>query len=143
MDVSKFQINGEWLELEVESKKVVGPLKFLIKPLSSDDQLDMADIGRDDQKKFLNTVIDLVLDWDLTRNGEKLPCEGEDKELYLKYLIPMNLKEEKKEEKEDDKPKEIMADEDLDKKPKPKKIPGTIGLAILGFAQDFGNFIKN
>ncbi|MCK5127902.1 MAG: hypothetical protein KAR42_16715 [candidate division Zixibacteria bacterium] len=141
MDVSKFQIKGEWLELEVKSKKVIGPLKFLVKPLSSDDQLDMADIGRDDKKQFLNTILDLVLDWNLTQNGQKLPCDAENKELYLKYLIPMNLKE--KEEEKEKETKEIMADEDLDK-PKPARIiPDTVGLSILGFAQDFSNFIKN
>jgi len=136
MDVSKFQMKGEWLELEVESKKLVGPLKFLVKPLSSDEQLDMAEIGRESSKKFLTKVQDLVMDWDLTKNGEKLECNEENKESFLPYLIPMSLKKEEEEEKE------VTADEDLDK-PKVKKIPGTVGLAILGFAQDFANFIKN
>lgn len=136
MDVSKFQIKGEWLELEVESKKIEGPLKFLVKPLSSDDQLDMADIGREDKKGFLNKIQDLVIDWNLTQNGAHLECSDENKKSFLPYLIPMNLKKEKEEEKE------IIADEDLDKS-KLEKIPDTVGLAILGFAQDFGNFIKN
>jgi len=136
MDVSKFQMSGEWLELEVESKKIVGPLKFLIKPLSSDEQLSMADLGREDNKEFLTRIQDLVLDWDLTKNGEKLACDEENKKSYLPYLFPMTLKKEKEEEKE------LTADIDLDE-PKPKKIPGTVGLAILGFAQDFTNFIKN
>ena len=142
MDVSKFQIKGEWLELEVESKKVIGPLKFLVKPLSSDDQLDMADIGREDKKGFLNKILDLILDWNLTQNGSPLECSDENKKSYLPYLIPMNLKKEKKKEE----PEEIMADEDLDKKPEPKRarfIQDSVGLRILGFAQDFSNFIKN
>lgn len=136
MDVSKFQIEGEWLEVEVKSKKVTGPLKFLVKPLSSDDQLDMADMGRENRKEFLIKIQDLVLDWDLTKDGKKLDCNDENKKSFLPFLIPMELKEEKEEEKE------VMADEDLDE-PKSKKIPGSVGLAILGFAQDFGNFIKN
>ncbi len=146
MDVSKFQIKGEWLELEVESKKVIGPLKFRIKPQTSDDQLDMAEIGREDKKGFLNKILDLVLDWNLTKDGESLPCDDENKKAYLPYLIPMNLKKEKKEKKEEEQPKEIFADEDLDKKPQPKRarfIQDTVGLRILGFAQDFSNFIKN
>lgn len=136
MDVTKFQIKGEWLEIEVESEKVEGPLKFLIKPLSSDAQMDMAEVGRESRKEFLTKIQDLVIDWDMTKNGEKLECSAENKKIYLPYLIPMNLKVKKEEEKE------IMADEDLDK-PKTKKIPDSVGLAILGFAQDFGNFIKN
>lgn len=136
MDVSKFQIKGEWLEIEVASKKIIGPLKFLVKPLSSEDQIDMASIGRENAKEFLTKIQDLVLDWNLTNNGESLICDDENKKSYLPYLIPMDLKKEKKEEKE------IMADEDLDE-PKVEKIPDSVGLAILGFAQDFGNFIKN
>ncbi|MCK4759029.1 MAG: hypothetical protein KAT69_03225 [Candidatus Aminicenantes bacterium] len=137
MDVSKFQIKGEWLELEVKSKKLIGSLKFLVKPLSSSEQLDMADIGRESRTEFLDKIQDLVIDWNLTKNEQKLECNDENKKSFLPYLIPMTLKEEEKEEE-----KEITADEDLDK-PKPKKIPGTVGLAILGFAQDFTNFIKN
>ena len=89
MDVSKFQIKGEWLELEIKSKKVEGPMKFLVKPLSSDEQMDMAEVGREDRKAFLNKIQDLVLDWDLTKNGEKLECDAESKSVYLPYLIPM------------------------------------------------------
>jgi len=144
MDVSKFQIKGEWLELEVESKKVIGPLKFLVKPQTSNDQLDMAEIGRDDKKGFLTKILDLILDWDLTKNGEPLLCDDENKKAYMPYLIPMNLKKEEK--KKEEEPKEILADEDLDEKPEPKRarfIQDTVGLRILGFAQDFSNFIKN
>ena len=144
MDVSKFQIKGEWLELEVESKKVIGLLKFLVKPQTSDDQLDMAEIGREDKKGFLNKILDLVLGWNLTKDGDPLPCDAENKQAYLPYLIPMNLKKEKEKKKEE--PKEILADEDLDKKPQPKRarfVQDTVGLRILGFAQDFTNFIKN
>lgn len=144
MDVSKFQIKGEWLELEVESKKLIGPLKFMVKPLTSDDQLDMAEISREDKKGFLNKILDLVLDWDLTKNGEPLLCDDENKKAYMPYLIPMNLKKEKEKKKEE--PKEILADEDLDIKPEPKRarfVQDTVGLRILGFAQDFTNFIKN
>jgi len=83
MDVSKFQIKGEWLELEVESKKLIGPLKFMVKPLTSDDQLDMAEISREDKKGFLNKILDLVLDWDLTKNGEPLLCDDENKKAYM------------------------------------------------------------
>ena len=89
-----------------------------------------------DIDNVLNKIQDLVLGWNLTKGGEPLECSDENKRSFLPYLIPMSLKK-KKEEK-----KEIMADEDLDE-PKPKKIPGTVGLTILGFAQDFSNFIKN
>ena len=136
MDVSKFQIKGEWLELEVASKKIIGPLKFLVKPLSSDEQMEMADVGRENRKEFLTKIQDLVLGWNLTKGGEPLECSDENKRSFLPYLIPMSLKKEKEEKKE------IIADEDLDE-PKSKKIPGTVGLTILGFAQDFSNFIKN
>ena len=142
MDVSKFQVEGEWLEVNIDSEKIPDPVKFKIKPLSSMDQLEYGEAARDDRAKYLLKLYDLVLDWDLTNNGNKLDCTKANKELYMKYLLPLDLKDPEEEEG----PKEILADEDKDKKEdeKPgKKIKNTVGLAIFNFAKDFTNFIKN
>ncbi len=133
MDVSKFQLEGEWLELEVESKNVVGPLKFKIKPLSSDEQIDLAEAGEGDIKDFLKQVNGLVLDWDLEDGKEKLICNDENKKKYLPYLIGMKIKKEENEEEftiEDESGKEVKAIK-------------SVGITIITFAQDFGNFVKN
>lgn len=142
MDVSKFQVEGEWLELELDSEKVKGPLKFLIKPLSSIDQLEYGEAARDDRDKYFKKLYDLVLDWNLNKNGTKLDCTPENRELYLKYLLPVDLKKEEEEES----PREVFADEDIEKNKDNKKAEKrklTVGLAIFNFAKDFRNFIKN
>lgn len=123
MEVKNFETTGEWLELEVESKHDIGPLKLRIKPLSSTDQITIAEESGGDPKKFLEKVEDLVVDWGLTKNGDSLPCTTENRAFYLPYLIGMRIKEE--------------AEEGVEKEEK------IVGTAIIEFAQDFGNFTKN
>ncbi len=164
MDVSKFQLEGEWLELEVESKNVDGPLRFKIKPLSSDEQIDLAEAGEGNIKDFLKQVNELVLDWDLEDGKEKLICDDENKEKYLPYLIGMKIKPEEDEtpvehsiyrrriedflEKHKKKEKDIIIKElellivEFEDEEKLKVIK-SVGIVIITFAQDFGNFVKN
>ncbi len=132
MDVSKFQLEGEWLEVEVKSKNVIGPLRFKVKPLSSDEQIDLAEAGKGNIKDFLKQINELVLDWDLEDEKEKLICDDENKKKYLPYLIGMRVKLEKDDDSmiEDEEGKKI-------------KIIKSVGVTIISFAQDFGNFVKN
>jgi hypothetical protein len=132
MDVSKFQLEGEWLELEVESKNVTGSLEFKVKPLSSDEQIDLAEAGEGNIKDFLLKVNELVLDWNLEDGESKLVCDDENKKKYLPYLIGMRVKLEKGDDStiEDEEGKKI-------------KVIKSVGLTIISFAQDFGNFVKN
>lgn len=132
MDVSKFQLEGEWLEVEVKSKNVTGSLKFKIKPLSSDEQIDLAEAGEGNIKDFLSKVNELVLDWNLEDGESKLVCDEKNKKKYLPYLIGMRVKLEKGDDStiEDEEGKKI-------------RVIKTVGLTIISFAQDFGNFVKN
>lgn len=133
MDVSKFQMEGEWLDLEVKSEKKDKSLRLRIKPLSAKDQSDLADAASKDVREFFSSISKVIIDWDLTQNGEKLPCNDEEKEKYLPFLIGMEIKEpEKKDE-------ELDEDEEEEK----EKFPNLIGFEILKFAQNFDNFIKN
>lgn len=126
MDISKFQLGGEWLTLNIEGGK---SLKVMVKPLSDKEQFDLASVAKkEDLNLMLDKVKTLILDWDLTEGKESLKCNKLNKEKYLPYLINMSLAKEEKDGKEED-------DE--------KKIPGTIGVSILEFAQNFNNFIKN
>jgi len=125
MDVSKFEITGEWLAVEIDSAKDIGELRFKVKPLSSTDQIMIAEQSEGDPKKFLKKVEGLVVDWDLEKDGQPLPCTEENKAFYMPYLIGMKIKKQSDEEEE-------------------KKEEGKIvGTAIIEFAQDFGNFTKN
>ena len=142
MDVSKFQVEGEWLELKINSDRVPDPVRFKVKPLSAIEQIEYGDVARESREKYFDKLYDLILDWDLTKNGSKLECTPENRSLYMKFLLPLELEEEKKEGE----PKEILADEDKDKADEEepgKKLKSSVGLAIFEFASDFTNFIKN
>lgn len=137
MDVSKFQVDGAWLELELESDKIIGPLKLKIKPLSAAEQIEYGRIAAENRDEYLKKIYDLVLEWNLTNNGQPVPCDEKNRELYLKYLVPLSLKQEKKQRKE------ILADQDKDKEEEEPKVKMTVGLAMFNFAKDFTNFVKN
>lgn len=124
MDIAKFQLGGEWLELKIKGGKL--NLNVMVKPLSDKEQLEMAGTAKkEDMIKFLDEIKGLVLDWDLTEGKEPLRCNEVNKKKYLPYLVNMTLEKEKVEGEDD---------EDSGK---------TVGLAILEFAQNFNNFIKN
>ena len=92
MNISGLQFEGEWLRLGLESKKLDEELSLKVKPLSSDDQLAFAEAGSKDIRDFFSMVQDLVIDWDLEKDGAKLPCNEENKKQYLPYLIPLKVK---------------------------------------------------
>ena len=122
LDVSKFQLDGEWLELRIKSKEGEKTLRIKLKPLSTEDQLDMAEVGGKDIKEFFVNIKDVVLDWDLKTGEEALPCTDENKKKYLPFLITLKLAE------------------DTEKEEGAKSI---VGYKIMEFAQNFDNFIKN
>ena len=130
MDVSTFQMEGEWLELEVVSEKEEKSLEVKIKPLSAEDQINLAEVAEKDIKDFLSQISTVILDWDLMRGEEKLPCNDEEKARYLPYLIGMRVR--RKSESDD-----IESSKEADKK------LTFAGFEILKFAQNFSNFIKN
>ena len=137
MDISKFQLGGEWLELKVKHQDGEMPLKLLVKPLSAPEQMDLGELARKNTKKFIAKTDDLVLDWDLTEEGERFPCTPENKKKVLPYLTFMSLIEDEEpqdvEEKKDEEPQDV----------EPKKAARTVGIAVIEFAQNFDNFIKN
>src|SRR4030042_2235499 len=93
LDVSKFQLDGEWLELRIKSKEGEKTLRIKLKPLSTEDQLDMAEVGGKDIKECFVNIKDVVLDWDLKTGEEALPCTDENKKKYLPFLITLKLAE--------------------------------------------------
>jgi hypothetical protein len=78
MDVSKFQLQGEWLELEIDSKEERS-LKLKIIPLSTNEQIDIAEIAGKGIKEFLEKIHDLVIEWDLKEGNQDLECNEERK----------------------------------------------------------------
>ena len=165
MDISKFQLGGEWLKLNIEGRK---SLKVMVRPLSDKDQLEMAGTAKkEDMTLFLDEIKGLVLGWDLTEGKEPLECNEVNKKKYLPYLINMTLELTKEEalanEEIKDKRNELNSQIEKVKSETTdaellkvligelkKKLIGlkeedgkTVGLSILEFAQNFNNFIKN
>lgn len=139
MDIAKFQLGGEWLDLQIESAKGEDKsLRVKVKPFSDMDKYNIRQLLVDGKVgEFSGKIIDLILDWDLTEGKDPLKCTKENKEAYLPYLVGMPLVEVEKQET--DEPMDEKEDGELPK----KKIRQNVGFAILGFASDFNNFIKN
>lgn len=129
MDVNKLLLEGEWLEVEVESKKINEPFRFKLRPISSTEQLKMLERVQKNDKLIVNEIASLILDWNLEFDGKKLACDPANKEKYLEWLLLLVVK--KKQDEEEDSEEE-----------KKKRIK-TIGVVILEFAQNIENFIKN
>lgn len=117
MDVSKLNVEGEWLELEVEDKDF-GQLKVLIVPRQYGGLIKM--VMNDDMVQFVAT---LVVGWNLKDGKKEIECNQENKMKYLSVLAGWKITN----------PKYAMK--------------GTmfknVGTEIIAFAQDIKNFTKN
>lgn len=164
MDISKFQLGGEWLKMEVEGKEKPLSLSLKIKPLTDSDQLRMADLAKKDKsgKTTLNEVKSLVLDWDLTEGKDHLECNEENRKKHLSYLLKMNLNGETErveaireklkkdierirlDEKNNSETVKVLV-EGLEKEYEERDDIDEVSVNrhILKFAQNFNNFIKN
>ncbi len=135
MDIAHFQLGGEWLDLKIKSEKGERSLRVKIKPFSDLDKYNIRQHLIDGKvEEFSSRIMDIILDWDLTDGGKPLKCNSENKGKYLPYLVGMNLDDSGDEELEGD-----LEDEGTER----RKVPKNVGLAILNFATDFNNFIKN
>jgi hypothetical protein len=117
MDIGKLNVDGEWLELEPENEKF-GPFKVKVIPNPFYDAI--VDTINQDVTSLLKR---LVVDWDLEKNGEKLPCTKEHKNSYLPTLAGWKIKNAK------------YTDEGVNYK--------SVGSEIIAFSQEIDNFTKN
>ena len=108
MDVSKIEKQGEWLELEAVSEKI-GKLRFKIQPITTDIRLS---------EEVEESLAKIVVDWDLEKDGEKLPCNEETIKEYMPFISVVEVKS------EDDR-------------------ATYVGIEIIRFAQNVDNFVKN
>lgn len=122
MDVSKLHLDGEWIEIEAESERI-GKLRFKLKPLSTDEQIDLAEVGTKNVKNFFKKINNLIIDWNLTDGDKPVPCTEENKRKYMPHLIPLRVKT------------------GADKEEGPEM--SILGVKLIEFAQNIENFIKN
>jgi len=156
MDVTKFQLGGEWLEVEAISENI-GQLRFKILPSSIRDQFTYLKAFIGDHEKIIEEITKLVIEWSLESDGEPLPCTDENKKIYIPHLIGIFIKKEEAEQKENKELDEIfsklrglkvlteaemgllaifVAKSSVDRR-------STVGNHIIEFASDIGNFVKN
>ena len=117
MDVSKLNVEGEWLELEVENKDF-GTFKVLIVPRHYSGLANM--VMKDDMTRFLTT---LVVDWNLKDGKKKIECTLDNKMKYLSVLASWKITNPKYAEK--------------------GMMFQNVGTEIIAFAQNIKNFTKN
>ena len=63
-------------------------------------------------------LIDAISAWDLTSEGQPIPCDAESKDKYLPIILGLPLKSD-------------------------EKYGDILGVTLLGFAADSENFLKN
>lgn len=117
MDVSKLNVEGEWLDLEVEDKDF-GALKVLVVPRQYSGVIKMA--MNNDMVEF---VANLVVGWNLKNGKKEIECSYENKMKYLSVLAGWKITN----------PRYMM---------KTIKFK-SVGAEIIAFAQDIKNFTKN
>lgn len=117
MDVSKLNVEGEWLTLEVENKDF-GTLKILVAPRQYSGLTKM--VMNEDMIQF---VLSLVLDWNLKDGKKKIECTPENKMKYMSVLAGWKITNPKYGKK--------------------GAIFENVGTEIIAFAQDINNFVKN
>ncbi len=79
MDVSKYDFDGEWVEIVVESEKVTEPFRFKVQPVGELAAMSVSDR----QDKITAMFIQAVVGWELTDGDKPLPCDEKAKQLYL------------------------------------------------------------
>jgi len=118
MDVSKYALDGEWIEIEVVSDRMVELFRFKVQPIGSTGF--MAASKSPDEVTTL--CVEAVIDWNLTTGEEPLPCNAENKRFYLSRFATYMVKT-------------------MNGKP-PAQAMNLAG-AIVGFAASPDSFLKN
>jgi hypothetical protein len=117
MDIGKFNFDGEWLELQPENEKF-GAFKVKVIPNPFYDAI-IDTLNQD----VTSLVKRLVVDWTLEKEGEKVPCNEENKRRYLPPIAGWRIKNAK-----------YTA---------PEVNYKSVGSEIIAFSQEIENFTKN
>lgn len=80
-------------------------------------------------------LMDATVGWDLTENGKPVECNDAEKQRLMPWLLGSML--------EDDRPAPDRVDKDGNKIPHPNPLSLVLGRALLVFAADERNFLKN
>ena len=119
-DIKEIKPLSEWLKFELETTLLDPPeIEVRVSPIYSITAIDHVDV-KGEIKSMTNMVVETVLEsvqeWNLTRKGKPIPIDEDD--MKRKCLLPL-----------------------LGAKIKNK--PQLLGLAIWTYAQNIENFLKN
>jgi hypothetical protein len=119
MDVKIIKAVSEWQTFTLQTPDLGFNLEIKLKvkpndPLASADHNEERTSGQ--MSEYVRKcVLDSVVDWDLTTEGQPLPVTQENKDKYLKPLLGILIKDEVR----------------------------CFGISVLEFARDWSNFLKN
>ena len=105
-------------------------VKFTVAFVAEDEIPDYLPAKPDGRRKFKASsllremLIDAVRGWDLTMDGKPLECNEENKRKYLPIILGLKIKRK-------------------DGAPKGETLDDVLGRALLNFAGDPENFLKN
>ncbi len=112
-------------------------VKLEVSYVSADEVADFVEPGKRFRvsRAIRETLIDAVVSWDLTEDGQPVECDDRNRRRILPWLLG--------EELADDRPEEERRGKDGKPVPHPTPINLVLGRRLLAFAADDGNFLKN
>jgi len=90
-----------WTEFELETDVLEPPrIKLRIKYMDINERAKLMNIDfrvpNEQTIRFLfEKSIELIQDWDLSKDGQKIPCTKENKKKYMRYLCDLSIKDTK------------------------------------------------
>jgi hypothetical protein len=89
-EIKKTRHLSEWVEYLLDTTMVEPPvLKVRLKMMDAYDMVDTVEAGAEGKmgRYVLTNALEAVQEWDLTENGEPIPCTTENKWGYLRDLM--------------------------------------------------------
>lgn len=83
----KFKINTTVIDPPELELKIKSDISSMLEKTTCIDQLDDSKDNHQIYESLVSSLIETVIDWDLTLDGEKIPCTVENKDIYLSVLL--------------------------------------------------------
>lgn len=115
MDVTKFKLDGEWLQIETAIEKI-NPLRLKVLPMDTTMFEDL-----ENKSLVTETILNLVTDWNLKDGDKEFPCNPENKRKWLPKIAMIIIKQDAK---------------------KNTNIARRVGTEILDFSKNTENFLN-
>ena len=94
MEVAQYE-QGEWLEIPHEANGKPDNIRLKIKWMSFREAMRFSSIdskSEDGITEGMDRLAAQIVDWNLTLNGEAVPCTEENKDRYVEMLLNLGVK---------------------------------------------------